>query len=109
LTELLRYTLQDGTEVHFETAESSAISQRSGAPEIIDGGALGSRLRAVALAAEEVTKELRQAMTPDEIELSFGIKVSGEVNWWYFAKVQGESTMNVRVTWKNSETTRTAD
>jgi Trypsin-co-occurring domain 1 len=109
LAELLRYTLQDGTEVHFETAESSAISERAGSPEIIDGGALGNRLRPVALAAEEVTKGLRQTLTPDEIELSFGIRVSGEVNWWYFAKVQGESTLNVKVTWTNRQTPRTAD
>jgi hypothetical protein len=109
LAELLRYTLQDGTEVYFETAESSLISQRAGTPEIIDGGALGNRLRAVALAAEEVAKGLRQTLTPDEIELSFGVKVSGEVNWWYFAKAQGESTMNVKVTWKNSDTPRTPD
>lgn len=109
MTELLRYTLPDGSEVYFETAESSAISQRSGTPEIIDGGALSSRLRAVALAAEEVTKELRQTMTPDEIELSFGITVSGGVNWWYFAKVQGETTMNIRVTWKNGQAPKTAD
>jgi Trypsin-co-occurring domain 1 len=109
MAELVRYTLQDGTEVHFETAESSPIAQRAGTTKIIDGGSLGNRLRAVALAAEEMTKGLRQTLTPDEIELTFGVKVSGELNWWYVAKAQGESTIDVRVTWKYNETPRTAD
>jgi hypothetical protein len=39
-------------------------------------------------------------LTPDEIKLEFGIKVSGEVNWWFFAKNKAEGTISVSLTWK---------
>jgi hypothetical protein len=34
----------------------------------------------------QVSKGLRERLTPEEIELEFGVKVSGEVGWWFFAK-----------------------
>jgi hypothetical protein len=34
----------------------------------------------------QVFKRLRERLAPEEIELEFGVKVSGEVGWWFFAK-----------------------
>ena len=38
---------------------------------------------------------LRSRLAPDEVALEFGLKVSGEVNWWFFAKNQAEGTIKV--------------
>jgi hypothetical protein len=36
------------------------------------------------------------------VSLEFGLKVSGEVNWWFFAKAQGEGTIKVTLKWTDS-------
>jgi Trypsin-co-occurring domain 1 len=46
-----------------------------------------------------VSKGLRKRLAPGEIELEFGVKVSGEVGW-FFAKGSGEASMNVTLTWR---------
>jgi hypothetical protein len=57
------------------------------------------RLRGVAEAAEQVARELRARLVPDEVSMEFGLKVSGEMNWWFFAKSQGEGTIKVTLKW----------
>lgn len=101
----VRYVLDDGAEVYFEAAEGSLVSLR-GEPEVVDGGRLGDRLGQVAGAAQEVAQSLRSRLSPDEIKLEFGVKVAGEVNWWFFAKSQGESTLNVTLTWQKDSADR---
>jgi hypothetical protein len=44
---------------------------------------------------------LRERLDPAEVTLEFGVKVAGEVNWWFFAKNQGEATINVTMRWAN--------
>jgi len=95
----VRYTLDDSTEVWFEAAESSLVQGHSADPEVHDGGRLGGRLRGIAEAAEQIARELRAGLTPDEISLEFGLKVSGEVNWWFFAKAQSEGAIKVTLKW----------
>ena len=55
----------------------------------VEGGRLTERLQGVAEAAEQVAGSLRSRLAPDEVSLEFGLKVSGEVNWWFFAKSAG--------------------
>lgn len=105
MVDFVKYELDDGTDVYFEAAEASLVSLRGGGePDVVAAGRLGDRLGQVAGAAEEVAKSLRSRLTPDEIRLEFGVKIAGEVNWWFFAKSQGESTLNVTLTWQNSNT-----
>ena len=52
--------------------------------------------------AEQVSKGLRARLAPEEIELAFGVKISGEVGWWFFAKASGEASINVTLRWTNS-------
>ncbi len=99
MAELVKYELDDGTEVYFESAESDLVSLRGGEPEVAEGGALQGRLQGVARAAEEVSSSLRSRLAPDEVELQFGVKISGEVNWWFFAKNSGEATVQVTLKW----------
>jgi Trypsin-co-occurring domain 1 len=99
MAEFVRFTLDDGSEVMFESAESDLVALRGGQPDVRDGGRLTSRLRGVAEAAEEVAGSLRSRLAPDEVSLEFGLKVSGELNWWFFAKAQGEGTIKVTLKW----------
>ena len=98
MAEFVRFTLDDGSVVLFESAESDLVALHGGAPEVRDGGKLTARLQGVAEAAEEVAGSLRARLIPDEVSLEFGLKVSGGVNW-FFAKAQAEGTIKVTVKW----------
>ena len=98
MPEFVRFALDDGSEVLFESAESDLVALHGGPPDVCDGGKLTARLQAVAEAAEEVAGSLRARLAPDEVSLEFGLQVSGGVNW-FFAKAQGEGTIKVTVKW----------
>lgn len=100
MAEFVRFTLDDGSEVLFESAESDLVALHGGAPEVCDGGKLTARLQGVAEAAEEVAGSLRArlVLVLDEVSLEFGLKVSGGVNW-FFTKAQGEGTIKVTLKW----------
>ena len=98
MAEFVRFTLDDGSQVLFECAESDLVARHGGPPDVFDGGELTARLQEVAEAAEEVAGSLRARLAPDEVSLEFGLKVSGGVNW-FFAKAQGEGTIKVTVKW----------
>ena len=98
VAEFVRFTLDDGSEVMFESAESDLVAPRGGPPDVREGGRLTDRLQGVAQAAEQVAGSLRSRLAPDEVSLEFGLKVSGEVNW-FFAKSQGEGAIKVTLKW----------
>ncbi len=50
--------------------------------------------------AEYIVNQINN-MSPDETELSFGIKVSGEGSALCFAKVGAEAQFDVKMTWKH--------
>ena len=99
MAEFVRFTLDDGSEVMFESAESNLVTSRGGQPEVHEGGRLTERLHGVAEAAEQIAGALRSRLAPNEVSLEFGLKVSGEVNWWFFAKAQSEGTIKVTLKW----------
>jgi Trypsin-co-occurring domain 1 len=98
MAEFVRFTLDDGSEVLFESAESDLVTLHGGQLDVVPGGKLTARLQGVAEAAEEVAGSLRSRLAPDEVSLEFGLKVSGGVNW-FFAKAQGEGTIKVTLKW----------
>jgi len=98
MAEFVRFTLDDGSQVLFESAESDLVALHGGPPDVFDGGKLTARLQAVAEAAEEVAGSLRSRLVPDEVSLEFGLKVASGVNW-FFAKAQGEGTIKVTLKW----------
>jgi hypothetical protein len=104
--EFVRFTLDDGSQVLFESAESDLVALHGGPPDVFDGGKLTARLQAVAEAAEEVAGSLRARLVPDEVSLEFGLQVSGGVNW-FFAKAQGEGTIKVTVKWAGNSASAT--
>jgi hypothetical protein len=100
MADFVKYELADNSVVFFESAEASLVSERGGPADVVDAGKLGDRLSGIAAAASQVSKELRERLEPEEIELEFGVKVSGEVGWWFFAKASGEAAINVTLTWR---------
>jgi hypothetical protein len=103
MAEFVRFTLDDGSQVLFESAESDLVAPRGDPPEVRDGGKLTARLQEVGEAAEEVAGSLRSRLVPDEVSLEFGLKVSGGVNW-FFAKAQSEGTIKVTLKWAGNAT-----
>ena len=100
MAEFVRFTLDDGSQVLFESAESDLVALHGGGPpDVRDGGPLSAQLQEVAEAAEEVAASLRSRLVPDEVSLEFGLKVSGQVDWWFFAKAQGEGGIKVTLKW----------
>jgi hypothetical protein len=99
MPEFVRFTLDDGSQVLFESAEGDLVRLHGGKPDVREGGKLTERLQAVAEAAEEVSGSLRSRLAPDEVSLEFGLKISGELNWWFFAKAQSEGTIKVTLKW----------
>ena len=59
MAEFVRFALDDGSEVLFESAESDLVALHGGPPAVRDGGKLTARLQEVAEAAEEVAGSLR--------------------------------------------------
>jgi hypothetical protein len=102
VAEFVRFTLDDGSVVMFESAESGLVAQHGGAPEVREGGKLTARLQGVAEAAEQISGSLRSRLVPDEVSLEFGLKVSGEMNWWFFAKAATEGTIKVTLKWSGT-------
>lgn len=98
MTDFVRYTLEDGSQVVFESAESGLVEWHGGPAGPAEGGRLQEQLKHVSSAASEVAEALRSRLTPDEVELKFGLKVSGEASW-FFAKSQAEGTIEVTLRW----------
>jgi hypothetical protein len=66
MAEFVRFTLDDGSRVLFESAESDLMALHGGgAPEVRDGGKLTARLQAVAEAAEEGRRPDREKDRPE--------------------------------------------
>jgi hypothetical protein len=105
MADFVKFKLDDGSEVFFESAEADLVQLHGGQAEVANGGPLSGRLAVVASAAEQVAVSLRERVQPHEVALEFGMKVSGEMGW-FFAKSQAEGTIKVTLKW-NQATTRT--
>lgn len=103
MAEFVKFVLDDGSEVFFESAESDLVELHSGEVTVTDGGRLQARLESVAEAASQVAESLRSQLTPQTLMLEFGLKVAGEVGWWFFAKSQAEGTIKVTLTWQRHD------
>lgn len=108
MADLVRFTLDDGSDVLFESAESDLVALHGGQPQVSDGGPLQARLEGLAAAAGQMAASLRSRLAPDQVCLEFGVKVAGEVNAWFFAKHQAEGTVKVTLTWNRDQDGRLA-
>jgi hypothetical protein len=88
----------------FEVSENDRWQAASGAAGV--AGKLEESLEPLLAAARLVLDKVR-AMAPDEVEVSFGAKLSGEVGW-IFSKAAAEGNLAVKLRWKAEDKPATA-
>ena len=96
-------TLDDGSQVLFQSAESDLVSMHSGAADVVSADAATGRLEEIAKASQQMCASLRSQMAPDEVQLQIGVSMSAELGW-FFAKTTAEGTLTVTLTWKGPAT-----
>ncbi len=88
------YELDDGTRVEFETEPVDGWRE-VGAEEVI--ARISEAVAPLVDGAAAVLDRLK-AVAPDDIEITFGVKVSGTANW-VIAKAATEGNFGVKLTW----------
>ncbi|GAA2387605.1 CU044_2847 family protein [Dactylosporangium salmoneum] len=94
--QVVRYELEDGSQVRFEIAPTPGFEDAAG-PDRVAGrvrDAAGQALKAAA----EVLDQVRE-YGPQEVEVKFGLKVSGKADW-LFASASAEGNFEVTLKWK---------
>jgi hypothetical protein len=70
MADFVKYQLDNGSEVFFESAEASLVTLRGGPADVVDAGKLGDRLSGIAAAADEVSKGSGSGWLPKRSSLS---------------------------------------
>lgn len=92
---VVRYVVDEDTTVGFEIDPPPGF-RRAGAEELV--GELRAAVAPAVEGARAVLDKVREA-GPDEVEVRFGIKVSGTANW-LIARAATEGNFEVTLTWK---------
>lgn len=107
----LQFVTPDSGVVLVEIEESAAHSSevgRTGLGEVVDrtvGKAQETFVESLHVIGETAKAFLQQvrklADSPDEVEVTFGLKASGEFGNFAIAKASGEANYTVKLVWKN--------
>lgn len=104
MTELVRWTLDDGGEVLVEIpSDGPEISPVSRAGDLVQsaGTSLSSALGHVRQAASDVLGQFRDMdVRPDTVEVEFGVKLTAQAGA-VIAKTSLDGHLNVKLTWQN--------
>lgn len=92
--QIVTYRVDESTTAKFEIDPTEGF--RPAAPDQVLGWVKEAVAPAVE-AAKAVLEKVRETR-PDQVELKFGIKVSGGTNW-LVAKAAGEGNFEVTLTW----------
>jgi hypothetical protein len=98
-TQVVKYRADDGTIVTFEIDPVEGFSPASTA------SAVAGQIREAAGPAIEAAKSVLERvkeLSPDGIQVKFGIKVTGTANW-FMAKSAAEGSFEVTLSWDRSE------
>ncbi|HVB43076.1 MAG TPA: CU044_2847 family protein [Streptosporangiaceae bacterium] len=93
-TQIVTYQLDDATMVRFEVEPPPGFVP-AGAEEI--AGRVREAVGPAVAAAKTVLDKVKE-VRPDQVELRFGIKVSGGANW-LVAKSAAEANFEICLTW----------
>ena len=86
--------------VLFETAESDLVALHGGAPGVEElAASAAGRLEAIADAAEQVYRSVKDRLGPDKVELEMSVGLSGEVGW-FVAKSSTSGGLKLTLTWE---------
>jgi predicted neutral ceramidase superfamily lipid hydrolase len=97
---VVSYAVDDDTVVRFEI-EPSADFRPAGQDEII--GKIREAVAPAVEGAQAVLERVKEA-APREVEVKFGIKVSGTANW-LVAKAATEGNFQITLTWTSKSAT----
>lgn len=92
------YTLDDGTVVRFEVEPGPGFGP-AGVDEVV--GKLEEAAAPLVGGAKVLLEKVRAAR-PDEVEVKFGVKVTGTANW-LIAKAATEGNFEIILTWKGEK------
>jgi hypothetical protein len=98
MSAVVTYQVDKATQVKFEI-DPTAGFQPAGSDTVL--GTVKDAVEPAVAAAKAVLEKVKEA-APDEVELKFGIKVSGSANW-FVAKAAAESNFEVTLTWSRPE------
>jgi hypothetical protein len=93
---VVSYQLVDSSVVKFEIDRPSGFYP-AGGPDKVAGKVRDAIVPAVE-AAKEVLGKAKEA-APDEVEMTFGVKVSGHADW-VIARAASEANFEIRLTWR---------
>lgn len=102
-TQVVTYQLDDSTKVRFEVEPVEGF-RPAGAGQI--AGRVRDAVEPAVDAAKAVLDKVNE-VRPDEVEVSFGIKVSGGADW-FVARTAGEAGFEVKLTWARRAESATA-
>jgi Trypsin-co-occurring domain 1 len=96
--EIATYVVDEQTKVRFEIEPEHGFAA-AGPDKVI--GTVQDAVKPVVEAAKTVLERVRE-VGPDEVEVRFGVKVSGGADW-IVAKAAGEGSFEVTLTWIRDE------
>ena len=97
-SQVVTYRVDDATTVQLEIDPAEGF-QPAGPGEV--AGRIREAITPAVEAAKAVLEKVKE-IRPDEIEVKFGVKASGEANW-LVAKAVGEGNFEVTLTWSRHE------
>lgn len=112
----VKFQLEDGTIVYVETADSP-----KGSSGLIPAGrgehaepavtSFDKSIEAIRKMAGVMIKNLREGFTnePDEVQVNFGLKASGDLGNLFVARGGAEANYNVMLRWRKAEEAEKSD
>jgi hypothetical protein len=97
-SQIVSYQLDDSTVVRFEGDCPTGFQPAGGAGRIV--GTVSDAIAPAIEAAKVVLGKVKEA-APDEVEVSFGVKVSGGMDW-LIARAASEANFEIKLTWRPS-------
>lgn len=96
-SQVVTYRVDDATTVRLEIEPTEGFRPAASAGEVI--GRVQDAVTPAVEAAKAVLEKVKEAR-PDQIEVKFGVKASGEASW-LVAKAAGEANFEVTLTWNH--------
>lgn len=102
----VEFTLPDGSQVFIESDDTTTGVVKAGTGDVTKKALetfenAVENARKAALVVLDKVKDLSQA--PDEVEITFGLKASGELGTLVVAKAGVEASYSVKLMWKKAE------
>jgi Trypsin-co-occurring domain 1 len=97
-SDIVAYQLDDSSVVRFEIDRPAGFSPAGGPGTTKVAGKVQDAIVPVIEAAKVVLDKVRET-APDEVEVTFGVKVSGQSDW-IIARAAGEANFEIKMTWR---------